>query len=132
MPSSSLANLPARDERIEKRRAVPWHVSGTHPNRTQLEPTPAAPSEEAVAWCSARVPPGIWNTAREMFPQAIQILDRYHVKKTLHRTAQAIFGALHSENQDSKLESVFSRATPDYQVDSPPLSVGPSLREWLR
>ena len=35
----------------------------------------------------------IWNTAAELFPQAIQILDRFHVKQTLHRTAQSIFGA---------------------------------------
>jgi hypothetical protein len=33
----------------------------------------------------------IWNTAQELFPQAIQILDRYHAKEALHRTAQAIF-----------------------------------------
>ena len=35
----------------------------------------------------------IWNTARELFPQATQILDRYHAKEALHRTAQSIFGA---------------------------------------
>jgi len=35
----------------------------------------------------------IWNTTAELFPQAIQILDRFHVKETLHRTAQSIFGA---------------------------------------
>lgn len=35
----------------------------------------------------------IWNTAAELFPQAIQILDRFHVKQTLHRAAQSIFGA---------------------------------------
>jgi hypothetical protein len=35
----------------------------------------------------------IWNTARELFPQAVQILDRYHAKEALHRAAQAIFGA---------------------------------------
>jgi hypothetical protein len=35
----------------------------------------------------------IWNTAAELFPQADQILDRYHAKETLHRTAQSIFGA---------------------------------------
>jgi hypothetical protein len=34
----------------------------------------------------------IWNTARELYPQAIQILDRYHAKEALHRVAQAIFG----------------------------------------
>jgi hypothetical protein len=39
----------------------------------------------------------IWNTATELFPQAIQILDRFHVKQTLHRTAQAIFGATGDE-----------------------------------
>ena len=35
----------------------------------------------------------IWNTARELFPQATQILDRYHAKEVLHRTAQSICGA---------------------------------------
>ena len=41
----------------------------------------------------------IWNTARELFPQAIQILDRFHVKETLHRTAQSIFGPTSQEAQ---------------------------------
>jgi hypothetical protein len=36
--------------------------------------------------------PWIWNITRELFPKAIQIVDRFHVKQTLHRTAQAIFG----------------------------------------
>jgi hypothetical protein len=40
----------------------------------------------------------IWNTARELFPQATQILDRFHAKEALHRTAQSIFGAT-SEGQ---------------------------------
>jgi len=35
----------------------------------------------------------IWNTTRELFPQATQILDRYHAKEALHRTAQSIFGS---------------------------------------
>jgi hypothetical protein len=35
----------------------------------------------------------IWNTARELFPKAIQILDRYHAKEALHRVAASIFGA---------------------------------------
>ena len=35
----------------------------------------------------------IWNTARELFPQATQILDRFHAKESLHRTGQSIFGA---------------------------------------
>jgi len=35
----------------------------------------------------------IWNTARELFPQATQILDRFHAKEALHRTGQSIFGA---------------------------------------
>lgn len=39
----------------------------------------------------------IWNTATELFPQAIQILDRYHAKDVLHRTAHAIFGANSTE-----------------------------------
>jgi len=43
--------------------------------------------------------PWIWNTARELFPQATQILDRYHAKEALHRTAQSIFGATSEGNQ---------------------------------
>jgi hypothetical protein len=39
----------------------------------------------------------IWNTATELFPQAIPILDRYHAKETLHRTAHSIFGATSQE-----------------------------------
>jgi hypothetical protein len=35
----------------------------------------------------------IWNTVKELFPQAIQILDRYHAKQALHQAAQSIFGA---------------------------------------
>jgi hypothetical protein len=40
----------------------------------------------------------IWNTARELFPRATQILDRYHAKEVLHRTAQTIGG----ESNDAK------------------------------
>jgi hypothetical protein len=39
----------------------------------------------------------IWNTTTELFPQAIQILDRFHAKEALHRTAQSIFGATSPE-----------------------------------
>ena len=41
----------------------------------------------------------IWNTARELFPQATQILDRYHAKEALHRAAQSIFGATNEAKQ---------------------------------
>jgi len=41
----------------------------------------------------------IWNTATELFPQAFQILDRFHVKETLYRTAQSIFGATNEGKQ---------------------------------
>ena len=41
----------------------------------------------------------IWNTAAELFPQATQILDRYHAKEALHRTAQSIFGATSEAKQ---------------------------------
>jgi len=41
----------------------------------------------------------IWNTARELFPQATQILDRYHAKEALHRTAPLIFGTTSESKQ---------------------------------
>jgi hypothetical protein len=37
--------------------------------------------------------PWVWNITQELLPGAIQIVDRFHVKQTLHRTAQAIFGS---------------------------------------
>jgi hypothetical protein len=37
--------------------------------------------------------PWIWNITQELFPGAIQIVDRFHAKQALHRTAQAIFGS---------------------------------------
>ena len=41
----------------------------------------------------------IWNTAGELFPQAIQILDRFHAKEALHRSAPSIFGATREGKQ---------------------------------
>ncbi|MEA2538922.1 MAG: hypothetical protein QOH35_288 [Acidobacteriaceae bacterium] len=37
--------------------------------------------------------PWVWNITQDLLPGAIQIVDRFHVKQTLHRTAQAIFGS---------------------------------------
>ena len=34
----------------------------------------------------------IWNTAQELFPQAIQILDRFHAKEHLSKVGKAIYG----------------------------------------
>lgn len=36
--------------------------------------------------------PWIWNTAKELFPSAIQIADRYHVKERICTIAKAIYG----------------------------------------
>jgi hypothetical protein len=33
----------------------------------------------------------IWNIAGELFPHAVQIVDRFHVKETIYRTAHAIY-----------------------------------------
>jgi hypothetical protein len=65
----------------------------------------------------------IWNTAKELFPQAIQILDRYHAKEALHRTAQSIFGATSAEAKpwatarcteldEGKLQAIISALRP--------------------
>lgn len=35
----------------------------------------------------------IWNIAQELFPRAIQIVDRFHVKQTLSTVAKAVYGA---------------------------------------
>jgi hypothetical protein len=64
----------------------------------------------------------IWNIARELFPQATQILDRYHAKEALHRTAQSIFGATReaklwaetrcAELDDGKLRAIIHALRP--------------------
>jgi len=33
----------------------------------------------------------IWNTAAELFPQAIQILDRFHAKEHLSKVGKLIY-----------------------------------------
>jgi len=36
--------------------------------------------------------PWIWNTAAELFPQATQILDRFHAKEHLSKVAKVVYG----------------------------------------
>jgi len=37
--------------------------------------------------------PWIWKIAQELFPHAIQIVDRFHVKQTLSTVSKAVYGA---------------------------------------
>jgi len=41
----------------------------------------------------------IWNTAKELFPQAIQILDRFHAKEHLSHVGKIIYGDSESGKQ---------------------------------
>jgi transposase len=41
----------------------------------------------------------IWNTAKELFPSAIQIADRYHVQERICTIAKAIYGPADPQNQ---------------------------------
>jgi Uncharacterised protein family (UPF0236) len=70
----------------------------------------------------------IWNTATELFPQGLQILDRFHVKQNLHRTAQSIFGATSKEGQqwaaarcaeldDGKLQAIVHALRPHVGIN---------------
>jgi hypothetical protein len=43
--------------------------------------------------------PWIWNIAQELFPRAIQIVDRYHAKEHLSTVAKAIYGPTHPQAQ---------------------------------
>jgi hypothetical protein len=36
--------------------------------------------------------PWIWKIAQELFPRALQIVDRFHVKQTLSNVAKAVYG----------------------------------------
>ena len=47
-----------------------------------------APRQVALGDCA----PWIWNIVTELFPRAIQIADRFHVKQHLSDVAKAIFG----------------------------------------
>jgi hypothetical protein len=72
----------------------------------------------------------IWNTTAELFPQAIQILDRFHAKEALHRTAQSIFGATSleakpwatarcAELDDGKLQAIIRALRPHIDSSDP-------------
>ena len=39
----------------------------------------------------------IWNQAQELFPQAVQILDRFHVKERLSELAKSLYGETSEE-----------------------------------
>jgi hypothetical protein len=41
--------------------------------------------------------PWIWNLAGELFPQAIQIVDRFHVKERLSEVAKSLYGETSTE-----------------------------------
>lgn len=44
--------------------------------------------------------PWIWNIARELFPRAIQIVDRFHVKQHLSELAKTIYSAESKQARD--------------------------------
>jgi len=63
--------------------------------------------------------PWIWNIADDLFPGAIQIVDRFHVKQHLSDVAKAIWGAdsdlgrqwakdRHAELDDGKIDDILS------------------------
>jgi hypothetical protein len=39
----------------------------------------------------------IWNVAQELFPQAVQIVDRFHVKERLSEVAKSLYGETSGE-----------------------------------
>ena len=74
--------------------------------------------------------PWIWNIAQESYPGAIQIVDRFHVKETLHRTAQSIFGSASeqckqwatsrcAELDDGKLQAIVHELRRPHAASSP-------------
>jgi hypothetical protein len=55
--------------------------------------------------------PWIGKITQELFPDAIQIVDRFHVKQTLHRAAQSIFGSTEQSKQwQQRVEPNWTRA----------------------
>lgn len=46
--------------------------------------------------------PWIWNLADELFPQALQIVDRYHVKEHLSEVAKALYGPAEAAHRWAK------------------------------
>lgn len=48
-------------------------------------------------WSSGDGAPWIWNLADELFPQALQIVDRFHVKERLSGLAKSLYGETREE-----------------------------------
>jgi len=59
----------------------------------------------------------IWNMAQELFPNAFQIVDRFHVKQTLSTVAKALYGATSPNRPSSGLSGATTNSTP---ASSPP------------
>ncbi len=77
----SAATADTSPEPVRLRRAGP---AGSH----------AARLHRSIPWCVlGDGSTWIWNTATELFPQATQILDRFHAKERLAPHRKAIFGA---------------------------------------
>ena len=52
----------------------------------------AASAKRLVKSCSEMEPPWIWNIADDQFPDATQIVDRYHAKQHLNDLGKALYG----------------------------------------
>jgi len=88
--SAAIESAATRDTSPE-RSAFAGRVLREATRRGFTEASRCAALGDGSAW--------IWNTAAELFPQAIQILDRYHAKEALHRAAQSIFSITNEGNQ---------------------------------
>jgi hypothetical protein len=82
----------ARDSEGPPRRIPPEHRSA-FAERVLREASRRRFSEAQRMVVVADGAPWIWNIAQDRLPGAIPIVDRFHVKQTLHRTAQALFGS---------------------------------------
>jgi hypothetical protein len=75
--AASLDTCPERSEFAERVLREATRRGFTHASRCVV-------LGDGSAW--------IWNTAKELFPQAIQILDRFHAKEHLSKVGKAIYG----------------------------------------
>ncbi|MGA2118083.1 MAG: ISKra4 family transposase, partial [Bryobacteraceae bacterium] len=75
--AASLDTCPERSEFAERVLREATRRGFTHASRCVV-------LGDGSAW--------IWNTAKELFPQAIQILDRFHAKEHLSKVGKTIYG----------------------------------------
>lgn len=105
------------------------HLTSLHVGPKQIERAAEALGREIAQQEKAEVvetAPWIWNIAAEQFPDAIQIIDLYHVKGTVTNAAKAIFG------NDSEFGALWAKECRDKLEDGQSLDIIAKLQPFTK